>query len=78
MELEKLYDIVDWIALWEVLKICGEGGKLLNGTELSYKNSKVGVKVDGRLSENFEIRMKVRHGCVMPSWLFNIYIWLGQ
>ncbi len=30
MDLEKAYDRVDWLALWDVLKIYGVGGKLLN------------------------------------------------
>ncbi len=27
MDLEKAYDRVDWLALWEVLRIYGVGGK---------------------------------------------------
>ncbi len=30
MDLEKAYDRVDWLALWDVLKIYGVGGKLLS------------------------------------------------
>ncbi len=30
MDLENVYDKVDWLALWEVLKIYGVGGKLLS------------------------------------------------
>ncbi len=30
MDLEKAYDRVYWLALWEVLRIYGVGGKLLN------------------------------------------------
>ncbi len=29
MDLEKAYDRVDWLALWDVLKINGVGGKML-------------------------------------------------
>ncbi len=30
MDFEKAYDRVDWLALWEVLRIYGVGGKLLS------------------------------------------------
>ncbi len=30
MDLEKAYDRVDWLALWDVLKIYGVRGKLLS------------------------------------------------
>ncbi len=30
MDLEKAYDRVDWLALWEVLRLYGVGGKLLS------------------------------------------------
>ncbi len=30
MDLEKAYDRVDWLAVWEVLRIYGVGGKLLS------------------------------------------------
>ncbi len=30
MDLEKPYDRVDWLALWDILKIYGVGGKLIS------------------------------------------------
>ena len=35
---------------------------------------KVSVKVDGELSDSFAIEVEVRQGCVMPPWLFNIFM----
>ncbi len=57
MDLEKAYDRVDWLALWDVLKIYGVGGKLLSG----------------EIIEHFEIKVGLRQGCVRSPWLFNIY-----
>lgn len=42
--------IVDSSALWEVLKIYGVGGKLLDSTKSLYKSCKANVKVGGRLT----------------------------
>lgn len=43
-----------------VIRIYGVGGKLLNTTKSFYKNSKVCVRVDSRLSGSLEI------GCDVP------------
>lgn len=52
-----------------LLKVHDGGGKLLDATKYSAKMIKH-VKVDGRLSESFEVGMGER--CVMSPWLFNI------
>ena len=74
MDLEKAYDRVDWNALWDVLKIYGVGGQLLDGIKAFYKEASACVRVDGEFSDSFDIRVGVRQGCVMSPWLFNIYI----
>ena len=33
MDVEKTYDIIDWAALWNVLKVSGADGSLLNGVD---------------------------------------------
>ncbi len=39
MDLEKAYDRVDWLALWEVLRIYGVGGKLLSAIKSFYETA---------------------------------------
>ncbi len=39
-DLEKAYDRVDWLALWEVLRIYGVGGKLLSAIKSFYYRSR--------------------------------------
>ncbi len=39
MDLEKDYDRVDWLALWDVLKIYGMGGKLLSVIKSFYEKA---------------------------------------
>ncbi len=70
----KIYQRVHWLALWEVLKIYGMEGKLLSAIKSVYGEASACVKIRGETSEHFEIKVGLRQGCVMPPWLFNIYM----
>ncbi len=74
MDLEKAYDRVDGKELWNVLKIYGVGGLLMEGIKTFYREANACVKVDGELSDSFAVGVGVRQGCVMPPWLFNIFM----
>ena len=51
MDLEKAYDRVNREALWQVLRMNGVGGKLLNGIKSIYVSSLACVRVkDVRVS----------------------------
>ncbi len=50
MNLEKAYDRVDWLALWDVLKIYGVGGKLLSQIKSFYEEASACVKISGETS----------------------------
>ncbi len=54
-DLEKAYDRVDWLALWNVLKIYGVGGKLLSAVKISYDKASACVNISGETSEHSEI-----------------------
>ncbi len=45
MDLEKAYDRVDWLALWDVLKIYSVGGKQLNAIKSFYGEASACVKI---------------------------------
>ncbi len=74
MDLEKAYDRVDWLALWDILKIYGVGGKLLSAINSFYEEASTCVKISRETGEPFEIKVGLRQGCVMSPWLFNIYM----
>ncbi len=52
----------------------GVGGKLLEGVRSFYENAKASVRVNGELSESFNVEVGVRQGCMMSPWLFSIYM----
>ena len=72
MDLEKAYDRVDRMALWDVLGIYGVGGHLLEGIKAFYREANACVRMDGDLSEDFAISVGVRQGSVMLPWLFSV------
>ena len=65
---------VDRDAMWNVLRLYGIGGRLLRGVKSLYVGSKACVRVGNEVSEWFPVRVGLRQGCVMPPWLFNLYI----
>ena len=74
LDLEKAYDRVDRDAMWNVLRLYGIGGRLLRGVKSLYVGSKACVRVGNEVSEWFPVRVRLRQGCVMSPWLFNLYI----
>ncbi len=74
MVLEKAYDRVDRKGLWDVLRIYGVGGHLLEGIGSFYKDSSASVCMNGELSESFGVGVGVRQGFMISPWLFNVYM----
>ena len=74
LDLEKAYNRVDLVAMWNVLILYGIGGRLLRGVKSLYVGSKACVRVGNEVSELFPVRVGLRQGCVMSLWLFNLYI----
>ena len=65
---------VDRDAMWNVLRLYGIGGRLLRGVKRLYVGSKAYVRVGNEVSEWFRMRVRLRQGCVLSPWLFNLYI----
>ena len=72
--LEKVHDRVDRNAMWNILRLYGIGGRLLQGVKSLYVGSKACVRVGNEVSEWSPMRVGLRQGCVMSPWLFNLYI----
>ena len=49
------------------------GGKMWNGIKSMYVNSLPCARVKGGESECLRIDSDVRLGCIMSSWLLNVY-----
>lgn len=57
-----------------ILGLFGVMGKLLNAIKNFYRESKVSVSLGNKLSEFFRVRVGLRQGYVMSSWLFSLYL----
>ena len=50
------------------------GGKLLNGIKSMYVDSSASFREKGGETERLRINIRVRQGCNMSPWLFNVYM----
>ena len=56
-----------------MIRVYGVGGKSLKAVQSFYINSRPCVRVGNDVSEWFPVNVGLRQGCVMSSWLFNVY-----
>ena len=59
-EPEMIYDRVNRVVLWQVLRMHDIGGKLLNGIKSMHANSLACVRVKGGESDYFRINNSVK------------------
>lgn len=74
IDLEKAYDRVPREKLLEVLGRYGVGNKLLRAIDSLYTKSMAAVRIDGKLSDWFQVKTGVRQGCKLSPLLFIIYM----
>ena len=74
IDLQKAYDTVNHNALWYKMLKMGISTKFVKIVQNIYKNSISNIKLDGRLSETFQIKRGTRQGCNLSPNLFNIFI----
>ena len=73
IDLEKAYDRVNRVKLWEALKQAQVGEGLVRAIQSLYVECEARVKVGGKHSEWFAVEQGVRQGCTLSPWLFNVF-----
>ena len=58
--------------MWNILRLFGIGGRLLQGVKSLYVGSKACIRVGNGVSEWFPVRMGLRQGCVIVAVQFVI------
>lgn len=74
IDLEKAYDYVNRIKLFEILEQYGLPGKLIQVIKNLYKSTKIQIRIDEETSECAEINKGVRQGSLLSCTLFNLYM----
>jgi hypothetical protein len=70
IDFKKAYDSVDRDMLWTKLEDCGVSGKMLKAVKSLYKSVSACVRINGHLTEWFEVRSGLRQGCSLSPILF--------
>jgi len=74
LDLKNAYDSVPIYNVLMKIHHLGIRGKCYNFIENLYLSSKACVRVDGQLSESFNIKKGFRQGCPLSPILFNLFI----
>ena len=72
-DLKKAYDSVPRDALWLLLTRLGFPSKLVHILRGLHVNTEASVRVDGVLSEPFQVSTGLKQGCLLAPFLFNLY-----
>jgi hypothetical protein len=72
--LEKAYDRVARMAKWDVLRMYGGLGKILSVIKSMYEEVMMCLRMVRKLGRKFKVDVRLRQGCVMSPWFFNIFI----
>lgn len=74
VDLKAAYDTVDRVRLLQIIREYGVTLKLHNLLNALYLETRAAVRVEGELTEWFEVNNGLRQGCLLSPALFNIYI----
>lgn len=73
IDYSKAFDCVEWERMWRFLLEMGAPMHLISLIKNLYENNIARVKINGQLSECFQVGRGVRQGCVLSPMLFNVY-----
>ena len=74
LDIQKAYDSVNRALLWTICKHYGLTDKIVRLLQLLHKDSKACVRVNGELSDTFDIQTGVQQGGIPSPILFNIFL----
>ncbi|VDP19962.1 unnamed protein product [Schistosoma margrebowiei] len=74
IDYEKTFDSVDKRTLWKLLRHCGVPEKTVNIIRNSYDGLQCRVVHGEQLTDAFQVRTGVRHGCLLSPFLFLLVV----
>ena len=73
IDIQKAYDSVNRDLLWKICKSYGLTDKIVNLLKMLHNNSKAKVRINGQLSDSFDIETGVMQGEIPLPFLFNVF-----
>ena len=73
IDIQKAYDSVNRDLLWKICKFYGLTDKIVNLLKMLHKNSKAKVRINGQLSDSFDIETGVMQDEIPSPFLFNVF-----
>ena len=73
IDIQKAYDSVNRDLLWKICKSYGLTDKIVNLLKMLRNNSKAKVRINGQLSDSFDIETGVMQGEIPSPFLFDIF-----
>ena len=70
----KAFNCVQHQQIWSILKEMGFPEHVVQLINMLYVDQQATVRIDGETSDWFDIKQGVRQGCILSSYLFNLYI----
>jgi len=74
IDIKAAYDSVPRKTLWEVCSQYDIPKKLCRLLQALYSKTKAAVRVEGELTDWFDVKTGLRQGCLLSPLLFNVYI----
>ena len=74
IDISKAYDRVDRTLLWGKLIKLGPSGIMLEALKTLYTEVKCAVRINGQISDWFDVKIGLKQGCIFTPLLFNIFI----
>ncbi|XP_053391507.1 uncharacterized protein LOC128554275 [Mercenaria mercenaria] len=74
IDFKKAYDTIDRSLLWRRLVHMGVSNRMLKAVVSIYDNVKSCIKLNGYVSEWFDVKIGLRQGCILSPVLFNCFI----
>lgn len=74
IDFSKAYDKIDRELLWYKLKCMGISQKMICSLKSLYANVKCSIKINGLLSDWFDVKVGLKQGCIISPILFNLYL----
>ena len=73
-DFKKAFDLIYRNLLWERINSLGVGGRMFNALKCLYTSVNSCVRVNGFLTEWFDVKSGIRQGCSLSPVLFSLFI----